>query len=122
MVGKRKRHGEERGATLVEFALIMPLLLILVLGVVEFGYLFAQFNEVRHAAREGARYAAVSNPADYNGDSSADSSDVVAATCDALNLPGTPAVTTQVHRLGNAPTKQSSCRAGPERGVREHYR
>ena len=73
MVGMGKRHKGERGASLVEFALIMPLLLILVLGIVEFGYLFAQFNEVRHAAREGARYAAVSNPADYNGDGSEDS-------------------------------------------------
>lgn len=49
----------ERGASLVEFAVLAPLLLILVMGVIEFGYMFAQLNDIRHAVREGARYAAV---------------------------------------------------------------
>lgn len=43
----------------MEFALLMPLLIILILGIVEFGWKFGQFNDVRHAAREGARFAAV---------------------------------------------------------------
>ena len=77
----------DRGANLVEFALVVPLLLLLVLGIVEFGLLFGQSNEVRHAAREGARYGAVSNP-DYNGDSSIDNADVLEVTCDLINLPG----------------------------------
>lgn len=49
----------EQGANLVEFAVLAPLLIFLVLGIVEFGWLFGQFNDIRHAAREGARYAAV---------------------------------------------------------------
>lgn len=49
----------QRGAALVEFAVLAPLLLLLVLGIVEFGWLFGQFNDVRHGAREGARFAAV---------------------------------------------------------------
>ena len=49
----------ERGASLVEFAILAPLLIILVLGIVEFGWLFGQYNDVRHGAREGARFAAV---------------------------------------------------------------
>lgn len=53
------RTTRERGAALVEFAILMPLLLLLILGIIEFGWLFGQFNDVRHAAREGARYAAV---------------------------------------------------------------
>lgn len=52
-------HGRERGASVVEFAVLAPVLLLLVLGMVEFGWLFGQFNDVRHGAREGARYAAV---------------------------------------------------------------
>jgi Flp pilus assembly protein TadG len=58
------RRTRERGAALVEFAILMPLLLLLILGIIEFGWLFGQFNDVRHAAREGARYAAVDAPSD----------------------------------------------------------
>jgi Flp pilus assembly protein TadG len=56
---RERRRSGERGAALVEFAILTPLLLLLVIGIVEFGWLFAQFNAVRHSAREGARYAAV---------------------------------------------------------------
>lgn len=56
---KRIRKPREEGAALVEFALIAPLLILLVLGIVEFGWLFGQYNDVRHGAREGARLAAV---------------------------------------------------------------
>jgi Flp pilus assembly protein TadG len=70
------RRQRDRGANLVEFALIMPLLLLLILGIVEFGYLFAQYNEVRHGAHEGARLAAV------------DDANLVTNTCNAMNLNG----------------------------------
>jgi Flp pilus assembly protein TadG len=56
------RSRGEGGASLVEFAFVMPLLLLLVLGIVEFGWLFAQNLDVRHGAREGARLAAVNFP------------------------------------------------------------
>jgi Flp pilus assembly protein TadG len=52
----------ERGANLVEFAIVMPFLLLLLLGVVEFAWLFSQNLDVRHGAREGARLAAVNYP------------------------------------------------------------
>jgi hypothetical protein len=55
----RTIRGREDGASLVEFALLMPLLILLVLGIVEFGWLFSQNNDVKHGAREGARAAAV---------------------------------------------------------------
>ena len=56
-----KRHpgAYERAAALVEFAILAPLLVFLLFGIVEFGYKFGQFNDVRHAAREAARFAAV---------------------------------------------------------------
>jgi Flp pilus assembly protein TadG len=74
---------------MVEFAVALPLLLILVLGIIEFGFVLAQMNEIRHGAREGARYAAVSRP-DYDGGGGVgDNADVIAATCDAIALPGT---------------------------------
>lgn len=54
--------GGDRGASLVEFALLAPLLVLLLIGLVEFGWLFAQNLDVRHGAREGARLAAVNHP------------------------------------------------------------
>ena len=82
-----RSRDREGGAALVEFAVLAPLLLLLVLGIIEFGYLFGQFNEIRHAAREGGRYAAVSNP-DLDGVSPINDADVVTSVCNALNLPG----------------------------------
>ena len=54
---KRWRPQSERGAELIEFALVLPLLLLLVLGIVDFGFLFQRLEVVTNAAREGARIA-----------------------------------------------------------------
>ena len=48
----------ERGAELIEFALVFPLLLLIVLGIVDFGFMFQRLEVVTNAAREGARIAA----------------------------------------------------------------
>jgi hypothetical protein len=47
----------ERGAELIEFALVLPLLLLLVLGIVDFAFMFQRLEVVTNAAREGARIA-----------------------------------------------------------------
>ena len=52
----RGRHSE-RGAELIEFALILPLLIFVILGLVDFGFMFQRFEVVTNAAREGARIA-----------------------------------------------------------------
>ena len=51
------KQGKRRGSILVEFALVLPLFLILVLGIIETASLFQQFQVVQYAAREGARSA-----------------------------------------------------------------
>ena len=53
---------KDQGANLVEFALVLPLLMLLLLGAVEFAWLFSQNLDVRHGAREGARLVAVNYP------------------------------------------------------------
>jgi Flp pilus assembly protein TadG len=49
------RLKSERGAELVEFALTFPLLLLVMLGIMDFGLLFQQYEVLTNAAREGAR-------------------------------------------------------------------
>jgi Flp pilus assembly protein TadG len=51
----------ERGATAVEFALIVPLLIVLVLGIAEFGRAFQVQGTLSAAAREGVRLMALQN-------------------------------------------------------------
>jgi len=51
--------GGENGSSAVEFALVLPILIMLIFGVVEFGIAFGDFLAITHAAREGARLAAV---------------------------------------------------------------
>ena len=59
-----RRHGKGQG--LLEFALILPALLLVVLGIIEFGYVFTVYTTMFNAAREGARYGMV-NPRDTAG-------------------------------------------------------
>jgi Flp pilus assembly protein TadG len=51
------RGRSEDGAQLVEFALVLPLLLLVMLGIAEFGFAFQRYEVVTNAAREGARLA-----------------------------------------------------------------
>ena len=55
----RTKLRREEGAAAVEFALIIGLLAILVFGLLEYGLAFWQVQNLRAAAREGARIAAV---------------------------------------------------------------
>lgn len=50
----------QRGQSLVEFALLLPLLLIIALGVFDFGRVYFAYVSVTNAARNGAQYASVS--------------------------------------------------------------
>jgi Flp pilus assembly protein TadG len=52
---------DERGATVVEFAFIVPLLIVLVLGIAEFGHAFQVSGTLSAAAREGVRVMALQN-------------------------------------------------------------
>ena len=49
----------ERGAALVEFALVVPLLMIMMCAAIDFGLAVYTLNNLTAAVREGGRYAAV---------------------------------------------------------------
>jgi len=53
------RMRDQRGAAAVEFAIVLPLLMLLLLGILEFGWMFNQQISLTNAAREAARYYAV---------------------------------------------------------------
>ncbi|MCL5677285.1 MAG: pilus assembly protein [Firmicutes bacterium] len=48
---------DEKGQSLVEFALVVPILLLLVLGIMEFGRAYSANLTLQNATREGARLA-----------------------------------------------------------------
>jgi Flp pilus assembly protein TadG len=65
MVGfarKRRRRLGDSGQALVEFALVAPILLLLVLGIVDFGRAFYTYHVMVDAAREGARVGVIAKP------------------------------------------------------------
>ncbi len=57
----------QRGAVAVEFALVLPILLVLVFGIIEFGFAYHSWDATQNAAREAARFAAVDDQVDGPG-------------------------------------------------------
>ena len=55
-----KRVHDERGQTMVEFAIVLPILCLLLFGAIQFGILFNSYVTLTDAVRAGARKAAVS--------------------------------------------------------------
>ncbi len=57
-LGKQQLY-RERGQSLVEIALVLPVILIIFLGIAEVGFLLFSHVQVANATREGARYASL---------------------------------------------------------------
>jgi Flp pilus assembly protein TadG len=60
---KRNRIRDERGQTMAEIAIVLPILIVLLFGIVQFGILFNNYVTLTDAVRAGARAAAVSRQA-----------------------------------------------------------
>ncbi len=97
---KRNYSGDERGSSIVEMAIVLPLLLMLVFGIVEFGVMFYDRQVITNASREGARAGivqALTRP------TPGDITTIVQTYCAGrlFNLGGTPNLTISVTTNGN---------------------
>ena len=61
---KPKKDKKEDGQAMVEFALILPIFLLILCGIIDFGWLFYNQLSLNNACREGARYAVVNTAED----------------------------------------------------------
>ena len=65
----KKRFENERGQTMTEFAFVLPILLVLLFGIIQFGIIFNNYVALTDAARAASRKGAVSrNSSDPQGD------------------------------------------------------
>ena len=94
----RKRLRGSRGAELIELALVLPLLLVLIGGIVDFAFMFQAFEALNNAAREGARTRVLPGYTD------ADVQTRVQAYLTAAGLPATPVTAVTQVTLGAGAT------------------
>ena len=59
------RRSNQRGQAVIELALTLPLLLVVVFGIIDFGFMFQRYESVTNAAREGARLGVLQVSAGY---------------------------------------------------------
>jgi Flp pilus assembly protein TadG len=59
------RRFNQRGQAIIELALTLPLLLAVVFGIIDFGFMFQRYESVTNAAREGARLGILQSSAGY---------------------------------------------------------
>lgn len=112
---KRRKwdHTDSRGASLVEMALVLPLLLMLLMGIVSAGLAYYHQIGLTHAAREAARYGAtlpVDNFASMNNWLAAVEARAMEAATGSL-APGTPGAlicVAYVHPNGADPSDQTA--------------
>ena len=60
-VGRGSRRASQSGQAIIELALCLPLLLVIVMGIFDFGLMFQHYEVVTNAAREGARVGVLPN-------------------------------------------------------------
>ena len=98
----------QEGASAVEFALVLPLLLILVFGIIEFSILFYDKAMITNASREGAREGIVYRYDPDGGLNHPDDAEIVATVAQyvqnhLISFVASDVVTTTIKRPGDSP-------------------
>lgn len=104
----RRADGSRRGAALVEFAIVTPVLLVLVLGMIEIGRAVMVTEVLTYAARMGARTGAIS---------SGSTAGATAAANAVLTDSGVTGATVQVFVNGSSVTDASNAKSGDQIAV-----
>src|SRR4051812_2898863 len=60
-LSSRRRMRDERGAALVEFAIVLPVLLLIIFGIIDFGSTYNDYQSLRSGVRDGTRDSVVGN-------------------------------------------------------------
>lgn len=101
LTARRRRVDGETGAAMVEMAIVLPLLLLLVFGIIEYGRLYNAQITLTHAAREGVRdYAINQDPVQAE--------DTARQAISSTMLPGPLGVTTTACNPGSPTTMSLS--------------
>jgi Flp pilus assembly protein TadG len=83
----------QRGQALVEFALILPILLAVMIGIFQFGGAYSQKNNLNFLANQAARYASVNGCAPCAGTDANAIATYVKSTADTSQLKSTTTIT-----------------------------
>lgn len=97
----RKFFREDKAAAMVEFAIVVPILLLLAFGIIDYGRFFFTYNNLTNAAREGARFLAVQGTP---GSANAITACQTRVTDLVVNLAGTVTGTVTCVAVGASPT------------------
>ncbi len=83
---RRTARTKTRGVAIVEFALIAPLLFLLLFGIIEFGFVFNDYQSVRQGVRDATRSAVVNNVSNCSAGDGTD--DLMCLVEQRIGLPG----------------------------------
>jgi Flp pilus assembly protein TadG len=109
--GAKRRRNRSRGQSLVEFAVVLPIFLLILCGIFDFGFALYSRMSVINAAREGARAASVA-PDHTTIDSTATARAVAAAQSSGLTMTNSDVSVTCV-----ATASPSSCNFNTQTGA-----
>lgn len=99
-VMKNKIKRNDKGQSLVEFAILLPVLILILCGILDFGWIFGNKLLVTYSCREGARYGAV------NAASSSFSSSVTSKVMTSLPSYAQDGVTVNAYLTNNSNPRQ----------------
>ncbi|AEG42908.1 TadE/TadG family type IV pilus assembly protein [Isoptericola variabilis] len=100
-MARRSERDPDRGAAAVEFALVLPVLVLIIVGIIGFGHAYHVQTVLGNAARDGVRILALS-----------DDADAARQAMDAAIASAAPAVTLTDDQITVTPTPQCASGAG----------